>query len=457
MIIHGFLYDPAFVNQGSLLQSVLKTGGICVPSPLSLSYFVVPEEIVDPRTTRANNLNLTFTTKSRLILDQSQYPSVISDVQAIWTTTEQDNLFAIIDQLCFAYNSNNSPAQIALSLSTWPQYVPNSYVLSTTVTTTTAYVALGPTAIICPDYVTFTFAIGNGTQYQFRIWLNNTLFLAGYPLSTVSLVVPPLPVAQLYTLAIVNGVGGIITTADASSQTSQSALQTAIASGEYTGYLAQNVVFVDTQGNIANLQFNILYKGALPGVIAVRTAIRTFLLNSGVGTPAGWQSKAPALFVTQLFYLLPMWENSTALISSVVYPNVISVTKAQSDATTALFDIQAPFVTANLCLLSAFYNNLTVLGVPDPGNASTRLLLSAEHPTYQDVATTAPAFNYMTPITQAFATLLNQALSVAAGNPSTNVALAAYTPAGDRRSYVAFNAGDVQYYLMTQLTYQVLV
>ena len=288
-IIQTFLYDPDFVNNASILDPVLRTGGICVLSSQSLSYFVNPQEFPDERTTRATNLNVFLTGVPRLIIDQAEYGSLLSDVSSLWSPTERQNLFAIIDQLCFAYSANATTEQVETALAVWPQYLTGTFVYSTTRSVSPVYPSSGATIITVPNYVTFTFQITNGTQYQFRVWLNNTLFQSGYPLSTVRAVVPPLPLSVLYGLSISSSTENVFTTAKETASESQSVLQGYIQSGQYSGYLAYIVTFIDGSGDSAPVQFNILYNGAAPGAIAVRNAIRTYLLGSGVGTSDGWR------------------------------------------------------------------------------------------------------------------------------------------------------------------------
>lgn len=464
-IIHAFLYDPSFLDITSGLNPVRKNGGMCVLSSQSLSYFVTPQEFTDPRTSRALDLNLPFTTKSRLIIDQNEYAAVLTATQTVWTLTERQNLFAIIDQLCFAYNTSATTAEVELALVAWPQYLTSSYVYSTTHTSADVYDTIVPTAIICPDYVTFTFVITDGTQYQFRIWLNNTIFYTKYPLSTIAVVIPPIPLSELYTLSITTSTDNVFTTALVSSSTSQQDLQSYIQSAQYSGYVAKTVLVVDGFGNSAPVEFNILYNGCVPGDIAIRTAIRNLLISAvtgtslvpGVGTLAGWKALFPSLFVTEVFYLLPMWEATTSLISVIIYPNIVSIPTAISDAEVALYDMTTGFITANLDLISAFYNAMTVLAIPDSGNDPLRLSLLGEHPTYQNVATTNPLFATMTILTQQFAALLGSALSRASGNVVVNPLLSLYTPPNDSRSYITFSVGDVIYYVMTKTSYLSLV
>lgn len=455
-IIHTFLFDSGFVNSSSFLDPVHKSGGICVPSSRGLSYFVTPQEFVDPRITRATNLNVSMTTKSRLIVDQAEFSQFLIDIQDLWNATERQNFFAIIDQLCFAYNVNATTAQVELALAAWPQYLTASYVLSTTKTVATYYGAIASGPIVCPDYVSFTFVITNGTQYQLRIWVNNAVFLDNYPLSTIGVVVPPLPLADLYT-ATVTGTAGVFATAFQSSSESQQTLQTYIQSAQYSGYVAQTVAFLDGSGNSTIVQFNLLYNGCTPGQLAIRTAIRALLMNSGVGTTAGWQALAPSLFVTELFYLLPMWEDTTSLITSIIFPNIISIQQAITDATRALFDMSSGFLTSNLDLVAATYNAMTVISIPDTNNDRTRLSLAAEHPTYRAVSSTSIAFDTMTTHTQQFSNLLTAALVLAGGGVVSNASLSTYTPAGDTRTYITFSVGDVEYYVMTKSTYLALV
>ena len=455
-IIHTFYYDPDFIRSSSIVDPVLRSGGVGVLSPQSLSYFVNPQEIPDERTTRGTSLNALLVKVPRLIVDQTEFTQFLTDVQDTWSSTERQNLFSIIDYLLFAYNASATTEQVELALSAWSQYVASSYVYSNTTSVATAYLGSSVTLTV-PDFVTFSFKIANATQYQIRVWVNNSTFNTSYPLSTISAIVPPLTYSDLYTVNLVSGINNVFATALESSQISQITLQSYIQTGEYSGFIAQDVTFFDVSGNSAVVQFNLLYKGTIPGVIAIRTALRNALLTSGVGAEAGWKIRAPSLFVTQAWYLLPLWENKTSLVSSYVFPNIIPLTTLTSDATRTLYDVPSGFITTNIDVLTTYYNNLTLAAVPDQGNSPSRLSLLGEHPTYQDVPPTNSAFNYQTTITQNFSNLLAAALAVAAGNPNTNVQLTVYTAPGDNRTYVSFSVSDVEYYVITEATYNALI
>lgn len=455
-IIYGFLFDSDFINDSSIIDPVFKTGGVCSPSPLAISYFKSPQEFPDERTSRATDLNALLTAVPKLIVDSNQFQQFLTDVQDTWSSTERENFFALLDLLFFDYNANATAEAVETNLETISQYVQNTYVYSNTTTSATAYLSTSVT-ITVPDYVSFTYKIANDTEYQFCIYASNVVFLTNYPISTIAAVVPPLPISQLYTLDLVSGIANVFQTALASATLSQQTLQSYIASGEYSGFVSQNVTFVDTNNNTTVVQFNILYNGAVPGVIAVRSAISELLINSGVGTEAGWEARAPSLFVTQLWYLIPLWENKTSLVSSYVYPNIVPMTTIENDAEKFLYDMESGFITANLDVVTSYYNNITMAAVPDVDNDPTRLSLAAEHPTFQDVSPTNATFNYMTTATQQFASLLGSALSVAAGNANTNTALTMYTATGDNRTYVTFSVSDCEYYVATSTTYLALI
>ena len=110
-----------------------------------------------------------------------------------------------------------------------------------------------------------------------------------------------------------------------------------------------------------------------------------------------------------------------------------------------------------LAVIAAPWYGMTVLAVPDALNDTTRLSLLAEHPTYQDVATTSSAFATMEIKTQQFASLLGAGLSAASGNVNTNPSLVSYTPPNDTRSYFTFTVNDVSYAVMTEASYLSLV
>ena len=459
MLIQGFLYDPDFLNTSSILDPVLKSGGVCVLSSQSLSYFVTPQEFPDERPTRTPGLNAVMTNKARLVIDQEKFSSFLNDTTTVWTQVERQNLFSVFDRLCFAYVRGASRSLIESLLAVIPQYISNTFAYSETDTLSTVYNGSEGTAILCPDWVSFNYVISTGTQYQLKIWLNNTQFYNSYPLSTIRTVVPPLPLSVLYNLSITNSTASIFATALAAASTSQQNLQGPISLGQYSGYVAYDVPFVDGAGDSVQVQFNLLYNGCVPGGIAIKNAIRDFLLNSGVGTPSGWKSIAPSLFATELFYLLPLWDTTTELVSEIIYQNIIPVQRAINDATLALSDLPTEFVVNNLNIVTSFYNNITLVAVPDTGNDPSRFSLSLEHPTYQDVATTSPQFISMAQETQQFSSLLGSALSAAGGTtptspiPPINPLLSTYSLPNDTRSYVIFTVLDVTYYVMTKASY----
>jgi len=464
-IIHVFLYDTAFLNSSSIINPVRKTGGMCIPSQTSLTYFTTPEEISDPRNSRNNNLNFNFTTKSRIIIDQLYFSPFLNDFVNVWSLTEQQNLFAIIDQLCFSYNQNATPDQIELSLSLWTQYKQSSFVLSNTKTSTPVYGNNVTQTITCPDYVTFIFVISNGTQYELRIWLNNTIFLQNYPLSNISVVVPPLPLSDLYTIDISTTTDNVIHTASISSVNNQQILQNYIQSGEYSGYITQPVTMVNGSGITAIVDFNILYNGSIPGPISIRTAIRNLLLaaitgstnSAGIGTIQGWTALFPSIFITQSYYLIPLWGATTSLINSIIYPGIIPFQQVLSDVEHVLYDISSGYISSNLNIIMSTYDDVFVAAIPDSNNSNLRMSLLNEHPTYQNVPTTSTKFSTQAQSTQLFSSLLGAALSVAYGNTNNNSQLTLTTTPNDMRQYVSFSVLDVEYYILTKASYMNLV
>lgn len=453
-IIQGFLYDFDFVNNTSITSPVLEPGSIGVLSLYGISYFANPQEIIDPRTSRGTNLNATFNHPARVIIDETIFPSFISDMSAVWDLADRQNLFALLDYLFFAYNSNNTPLEIEQYLGeNIPQYIANSYVLSNSISTATIYTSTPTVEISVPNYITFEYKTISGSQYTLKIFADCNTFTSQYPYSTIAVVVPPLPIQELYTLDIVNGNANIFSTSTTVSTLSQQTLQTYIQSGKYSSYISQNIAIFDTNGNSTTVQFNLLYNGNTPSPLAVRTAILNLVVNSGVGTSAGWKARMPSLFVSELFRLIPLWEYITNQISSNIYRNIIPYTILTQDATTILFDIPSNFILVNSNVMMSYYDNIFLVAVPDTQNTSTRLNLINEHPTYQAVAPTNPAFNYQAQLTQEFSSLLASALSYAAGNPNNNAKLSLFTATGDTRTYVTFSVGDVEYYVITQASY----
>jgi hypothetical protein len=463
--IHLFVKDTAFINPSVFVKTLFSNSGSCVLTQAILAAYVAPTEVSDPRTARLTDLR--FGNTLSVITDgASSVSDFVSIYSTDWSLQNQESLFNIIDQLCFNYSDRAQSAwNVFLSgNNAYSIYVPGSLSFGPTQSQSLAYINGAASALTIPDTITLTIGITINTtltEYQIVLWTNTALFLENYPISTITAVTFPLTFTDLLNQSIVAAASNALTIAKEASNVIYVDLTTPdtgftiqpIVEGA-SGYITYNAKFVDINQNFIFMPFNVLYKGATPGVLAIRLAIKTILLASGVGTQAQWQARIPELFVNAQYYLIPMWLNTVTLPDSVIYQDTMNIATMINYTQLIMFDISPIFVAANIVSTSAAYDSIMLAAVPDPSNPTNRLSLSTEIPQYQDLATTDSNFNLMPTLTKQYATFLNNALPVAAGISSTNTFIIITL---NNRTFVTFTVGDVEYYLIVKETFKNII
>jgi hypothetical protein len=473
--IHFFVNDLSFINNTNPVSDLLQADGIGIISQTLVANYVQPKKIRDPRSSRSTGMNAQLGNTLSVITDgASSVSTFVTDYSTLWSLNDQLGLFNMIDQLCFTYNPSNTTQLIDNTLtsnpSKFPNYVAGSLRFSTSHSTANVYLGSSPDSIIVPDTVEFTLNVtdlsnGVAKQYDVVLWMNGTLFDSEYPVSTITAVIPPLNFPDLLNKPITTLADNALAIAKESAQVNLSDLtapigpnttETPITEG-VSGYVAYNAKFVDTAGNFIFMPFNILYKGHIPGTLAIRQAIRNILLTSGTGTQAQWQARIPELFINAVFYLIPMWDNTTTIPNSTIFPDIIPIFSSLINKTEIIFyDVSPTFVEPNIQATSSVYDGILLTAIPDQANATNRLSLLAEHPTYQALASTDPNFQYMAALTKQYAIQLANALPVAAGDVTNNsFAVVSINQPSDpiQRNFLTWTVGDVEYYLCTKETF----
>lgn len=451
--VHIFIHEPIFTDRTPVYAQQLRKDRVGSLSDVGLSYFKSIETIADQRPTRTPAPTFNYTERASFVIDGVHYADFIATLQQA-PLDEKNALYSMVDHLFFRYAASDSDATLDVALTQmYPTYIPGTLDRSANTVTAIAYLPDGgQTLVTAPAYLTISvwMTVGNRQERQeIRFWLSDTSWREEFPLSHVLAVIPPLPIdVTLAGSLLDNGPNRFSQAADIVAR--MSAISAPIARDKDTsGELIYTAKVFNTAGDSALLPFSILYKGRIPDRLQARTAIREYLLNSGIGIEAQWRQRIPELFIDGLIYLVPMWDNITTRPDQSLYPSVISGSQALQTTRDALSFLSGEHIAQTFEVMVTAYNQMTLVGVSHPDN-DTVLRVRAIHPTYQAVSTLDPAYQLMEIDTQTFAQRLAIALSVAA---RVQVVAGYDIIAVGRLEFVPFTVGMVEYYVMSRESY----
>jgi len=461
--IHLFLADDAWSDRTAAAHPGFGPGGVGQLSMVGLSYYRAPFVIHDKRAPSVRDVWWAAQTKPRIIIEQEEYAAFIARLQAI-STAELDSFFAVMDQVVYKYDihSNVNVVDGILSVEApYGVYVPGSLSIPSAEADTENgniyFDTPGPATLVrVPKSVLFSieFTTGGATvMYDVRVWATNNGFRAGYPLTKVMAVVPPLPYARLLNDSLTGTGTNSFQTASLISSLSVNQLQEPIEDADITGYMQYQVRIYDSAGNMVTTWFNMAYKGQVPDRLVLRQAARTATLASGVGTDSQWRARIPGLFVDGRFYITPMFNNTTDRPDQVIFPSVINWKKFLDDTKAALPFLDASSIEDHAEFITTAYQTLIASVTPHPLNGSA-VSFRALHPSYQAYGTTDTNFQNMAGPTRQFASTLITTLAVASGN-TTNTLYPVVTD--NNTDYVPFEVGAYEYYVMTKESFLNLV
>lgn len=452
--VHVFLHDPAFIERDNPSKPIFSVvGGLCIPAAKHLSYFKTLYQIVDARTERDPLPSAALAaTKPIILLDQDEYAGFIGQYTAM-SSSFKGMLFAIIDRVLLGNRSTDTATTLDTELTNDPRYgiyKPFSLSVAPSRSVGTAYLGGGDTeVIVAPDWALFKISVAtpSGPQdVEIKVWASDGAFGVGYPVSIITEVIPPLDYTTLFSAPLIGAGSNPFTIAMNSATLGQGKLDPKLRDDDSSGLHLQKIAFYDANGNVMLVPFSILYKGARPGVLAIRRAIRQEVLTSGVGDPTRWRQRAPELFVEDQFYCIPQWNIRTERPDQVVYPNISPLPILIQNTRDALPQYATDYISQSTEVISAAYDTLTLTSVPNPINVAEFSILTL-HPTYQNFAANEQGFNWMAQNTKEFAIKLNRALAVAAGKAVDPL----YEPRYEGTLiYIPFVVGFVEYYVMTK-------
>jgi hypothetical protein len=446
-MIYGYVTDLAFRDpamiKANLTELTLKHGYL---SSEQENFYVEPFEFRDSRNTRLSTLGSILTSKTYFTIDAAKS---IADVERVInsSTSHTDQIFNILETLFFRVSIptiNELDAELILN-SNLPNYVAGSLKVSDGRSNVTVYDNINaPFPVL--DWVQFALTIDD-TDVIFKLWMNNEAFGNQYPLSTISEIVPPISADKLLNPNLISNMfQAIIDSADLSN----TKLSVKIEQDGYTGYVRFPTKYIDpVKGSLYYLPFNLLYKGAAPGTMAMRQAVREYLLATGLATEDTWKAIFPDLFVTGQFFLVPMWDNITQRPTRIMYPSIISYTTIRDRVDRILSDIDEDTRHDKLELLEVAYIECIIAAVPDHLNQE-ELIIRDIHPTYQRYSPQQPAYSYQTTLTKQFTTYLNRAMAVAKGETTDSTLV---TTTIDGKTYISFVVDSVEYHVLSYLSY----
>ena len=467
-VIEGFLVDQAFIDRTQTVHGMLSSdpNQICSFTPNGTTFFNTPTKLTDSATAAQRSVAWVASTVSSLIVDTTVYP-LFSTLTAEISKAQQSAIFRVLDRLAFRNNPTVAIATIDAELSVDTTltglYVAGSCSRSTVFTPTVVWLD-NATQYPCsvPNFVQFdmSFTIGETqTVVTFLIYLNCDSFTQNYSMSTVKVVVPPLPYDTLLNSPVKSSVGNVFSTATMTANLAYSTQNQTISKSTISGELTFNVTLVDGTDTV-DVPFTLWYKGKAPTVSQIRDAIRSALTASGVGTQAQWQARTPGLYIIARFYLFPLWDKVIAKDTVNLYQPMVDLKDIIALNKTAMAAAGLTVDIATEGLFQSGYNQIVLLTVPDASYVpmDTSLVgskyLTDYFPDYQACTSVDPVYALLNQDTQSFIARLNTLLAKAAGATSTDTTA---TVTEGQLIYYSITIGEIEMCLITKECYQTLI
>jgi hypothetical protein len=419
--VYAFLSDTFLWKPDVIEVNDSSNQGVGKLDSKMLDYFNLQTVIKDRRTARSSILSQPAPNASQLYLtfDGSQSPAL-----DIWTRISDDNWRWIFNMLEAAELSQYASANYFNTLfQDDPQYnlvyVPDSFFMASK--KAIADVTLQTTQTIeIPEWFSFKVKVdqGNGLfNIYFKVYCSQDAFIKNYDLTTITKVVPPCdPVVFFNAISFKS-------TFDAISQSvtySNQLLDEAIRIDDNQGLYRYDVKFVMDPENSVQVPFQLLHKGPKrPSTIDCRKAIKQYLLDGGWVTEENLKRYFPDLFVENLYYVIPLWDEYILRPDRQIYPAISPLFKDIVRKVGSIIDMQADELIQKAELILNAKNDIQSIVVPHP--LSTNYLpLRLHYPTYTAYSTHSAEFEYMDPNDRQFASLFLNCMAVLEGTVTSN-------------------------------------
>ena len=452
-----FLYDAAFTSRTGASHPLLTGGGICKPSMTGLSYFSKPIDITSPMVASNRTVGWTAETVPAVIVDDASFDGFVQDIADMGDDVRL-NIFRVLD-LIFFNGKSIADLETALTGSTPfnTVYVPGTLYTTSVQKSATYYTsALNGTISVFP-YLSFSLQLpypsaAKPTQYDFTVFVDDATWIAKYTKSIIESVTPNMPYQDLLTANLTTATVNEFTIAKSISDLTFSTLGAALNTSPTSGYVIYHstVIDPDNSSNFVTIPFGLSYRGAAPTIMEMRSAVRSAVLASGVGTQAEWQARLPDLFIQQRFFLIPLWDKTVAQSDRILYSGITQSSGVAKTLGYLMEDQTHAQIQDNLELFPVFYNNMVIASLPDT-TAPVVGTLTAQFPSYQDYATSSPTFQYMATDAKTFSRSLNTMLATAAGGNNVDATLVSSVDQG--LTYFSFTLNEIEYCVVTKDCY----
>jgi hypothetical protein len=428
-IIEAFVVDGAFINRSNPISDfpIESDGAVATLTPKAYSYFDNPAVYLDKRAASSRVTKWVAETSPSIVVDETPYSGFVSTINNL-STPVSNGLFKIVDKLLFNYDDSLSKPDLEAALLADPDiadiYVPDSFSLAASLVEGTYYYSSGTSGNIdVPKFARFSIEVPSGsttTTYVITLFASVEAWLSGYDISTIVKVVPPLPYSDIYSGSLVSTGSNIFSTANLTATLTYNTTKETLGTVQISGIIPFIAIATDPQANTAPIPFNILYKGRPPTRSEIRAAIRTELLNSGVGNQAGWEIRLPGVFITGRFYIVPLWDQTYTKPDQVLFPSILNITKAVGRVNTILDSTGFGDLTELMDIFPVYYNLMSVGAVPDTTGIVDVQLINELIPDYQNFSPEEDNFEYMNTFTKTFSTQLNQVLALNTTNQTSD-------------------------------------
>ena len=450
-MFHGFLSDDIFrkVSTVERYEGLPKVGYL---GDQEKAYFCDLVTVTDPNTERNKLGDHSLSGKMRFYYDQSK-----QNENNFFTTASENELkkfFKIVEKI-YLFKGTHEELDLDLRVDTnlSSMYVINTAFQSTTTvdekivvnsTRATINTTTGTIEWDVPKYIDFSINYKD-EEVAFRIWLDREAFLDRYPLSTIIKVIYPIhPSKLLDPNAIDAPVTAIIESAGYSFPSIDSKVISLDNSGLETYYTKYKI----SSRSMLQLPFGILYKGNKPSSADIRKAIRQDLVN--YGDEDMWKHLLPQLYITNIFYMVPLYDNTTARPDKEMYPSIINLKKAYTTFNKVFTEMDKEYIDEYQELMNVGQSEVYVVVLPDELNDLYKSLLG-RFPTYQYHTSQDPAFTYQTEDTREFNIMLNRCMAVVHGETIEEDITESTI---DDYKFMSFTCTDVECHVLTKESYK---
>jgi hypothetical protein len=447
-MIYGFILDDAFVPTNSNMLSIDSSIEHGYLKRELYSYFLKPNNIKDPRTTRLHLFTEPMTSKMELIWDVDESivdPSLVSHIE----NSNDDYkacLFNIIEFLFYrtvSFTRDELNDELVNDNTQFSNYISDSLVISVKTNEVSIHDNAQTTCDIM-EWVSFKIDI-NGHIVEFKLWINSTSFKDEYPLSHICEIVFPMSNSELLNPSTISNIYDAI---NKTFDISFNKLNYKINEGNHTGYKLFSTKYITPDGGLFELAFSVLYKGRIPTSLEIRNAIKSEL-DYYLADEAEWKTRLPDLFIDGRFYVIPIWDYQVEEPNRTTYPSIMSLKTMLDKTKEIMYEFDEEYIRDNLEIINVAYIESSIGILPDNENALD-IGVRDRHPVYQYYGPHQASFNYQPPLTREFNRKLNEVLSAALGL-STISNLSVETI--DDRNFLVFIVDGLEFLIITKTSY----